>query len=60
MNDRMENPIDSERFYGRCWGLGGGDEEDYKRRNRLKQDEDQMFKWCVNSRGEIKFENLVW
>lgn len=56
----MENPIDSERFYGRCWGLGGGDEEDYKRRNRLKQDEDQMFKWYVNSRGEIKFENLVW
>lgn len=57
----MENPIDSERFYGMdAGGWEGGDEEDYKRRNRLKQDEDQMFKWCVNSRGEIKFENLVW
>lgn len=44
---------------GDAGGWEGEDEEDYKRRNRLKQDEDQMFKWCVNSRGEIKFENLV-
>lgn len=54
----MKNPIDS---YRRSDVLSLGDVEGGGGGGGMKiTSEGSMFKWCVNSRGEIKYESLVW